>query len=206
MGSRDRRNPEAGGRPGEKGIELKKGRTLRVSGVLAALGALSVVVAGGPASAQAPRANATVITMEQDGRELFFEAPESVEPGANLKIVNKTDPKEIGPHTFSLVNRKVTPTSDEKRKDCARQAKGICGAIYGWHEVDLQSGQIGRNPVEVGKKGWNQQGDLKRTGDSWVAEKKNQSLSQKVSAPEGKTLHYFCATHPEMEGKIRVEG
>ena len=179
---------------------------MRAAGVLAALAALSVVAVSGPASAQAPRAGAAVITMEQDGHDLFFNAPETVERGQALKVKNATDPKKIGPHTFSLVNRKLIPKSQDEIKACGQDFKGICGEVTEWHEVDFQSGEVGRNPVEVGKQGWNRQGNLKRTGDSWVAEKENQSLSQKVSAPEGKTLHFFCAVHPEMQGKIRVEG
>jgi plastocyanin len=191
---------------GTKGMQLNKARTLRVCGALAALGALAVVGAGGAASASAPaKAKAAKITMNFEDKEFFFEGPESVEPGQDLKVVNNTDPRKVGPHTFSLVNRKELPKTPEAIKNCERKFKGICGAIIQWHEVDLDTGEVGRNPVEVGKRGWNQQGNLKRTGDSWVSEKENQKFSQKVSAPEGKTLHFFCAVHASMQGKIRVE-
>ena len=57
---------------------MTKVRTLRLAGALAALGALTVVGAGAEAaaaSAPADKAGATVITMERDGKKLFFDGP-----------------------------------------------------------------------------------------------------------------------------------
>ena len=185
-----------------------KARKLRLVGPVAVLGALAVATAGGSAGAStAPKAETATITAEVDGRTLFFEAPETVEPGAKLKVVNNTDPDKIGPHTFSLVNRQLPPDIDDKDalKACGQKLKGICGAIIKWHQVDLDTGEVDRNPAEAGKNGWDVQGNLKHRGDSFVTEKEGQSLSQKVTAEEGKTLHFFCAVHPEMQAKVRVE-
>ena len=136
---------------------------------MSALGALTVVGAG--ASTAAEKSGATVIKMERDGKELFFEAPATVAAGTDLKIKNKTNPRKVGPHTFSLVHEKDIPTKPKKIKACSKKLKGICGAIaIEWHEVDLQTGEIGENPVEVGKQGWDKEGSLKRKGDSWVSE------------------------------------
>jgi hypothetical protein len=182
---------------------LKKGTTLRVCGALAAVGALSIVVAGGSASAEAKRANAAVITMEQGGRGLFFDGPRTVERGQELKIKNLTNPSKSGPHTFSLVNRKLLPDSGREFKRCFQD--GICGEIAKWHQIDFDTFEVGRNPVEAGKDGWNQQGNLKRKGDSWYSEAKNESFKREVTAQKGKALHFICAFHPEMQGKIKVE-
>jgi len=173
-------------------------------------GALTIALVGGTSAsadgdAGAAAAPAT-ITMQFEKGKFFFSGAKQVRAGSKLRIRNNTEPQKGGPHTFSLVNRKLVPKTEDEMKACGRDFKGICGEIVDWHEVDLQSGEVGRNPVEVGKEGWNRQGNLKRIGDSWVAEKENQSLSREVSAPEGRTLHFFCAIHPEMQGKIRVEG
>jgi plastocyanin len=180
---------------------------LRGSAALAALTTATVIAVGGPASASSPtKAGATVITMEQDGKELYFEGPATVEAGATLKIKNKTNPRKIGPHTFSLVREADLPVTEEEIKECAKKFVKICGAIIEWHKVDLQTGEIGENPVEVGKEGWDTKGSLKRKGDSWVSEGKGESFAREVTAPEGKTLQYFCAVHPEMQGEIKVGG
>lgn len=178
---------------------------MRVFGALAALGALTVVGAGGAASANpTAKSGATVIKMERDGKTLFFDAPDTVATGTDLKIKNKTNPRQVGPHTFSLVKEKDIPTKPKQIKKCSKKLKLICGEIVLWHEVDLQTGEIGENPVEVGKQGWDKQGSLKRKGDSWVSEAKGESFVREVTAPAGKVLHFVCAVHADMQGKISV--
>ncbi len=72
-----------------------------------------------------------------------------------------------------------------RSRPAASKLKGICGAIAQWHKVDLETGEVGRNPVEVGKKGWSREGSLKRKGDSWVAFGEGESFKRKVSADAG---------------------
>ncbi len=150
------------------------------------------------------KAGATVITMERDGKTLFFDYPETVAAGDDLKIKNKTNPRQVGPHTFSLVRENDIPTKPKKIKACTKKLKGICGAIVLWHDVDLETGEVGENPVEVGKQGWDRQGSLKRKGDSWVSEQKGQAFAREVTAQPGKVLHFICAVHAEMQGEITV--
>ena len=45
-----------------------------------------------------------------------------------------------------------------------------------------------------------------KKGDSWFTPDKGTKQSRKVSAKAGKTLYFFCAVHPFMQGKIKVEG
>ncbi len=164
-----------------------------------------IIGVGGAASAStASKAGATVITMERNGKDLFFDGPATVAQGDALKIKNKTNPAAIGPHTFSLVRDKVLPVTRDQIKKCEKEFKGICGEIIRWHEVDVGTGEIGENPVLVGKDGWDRKGDRKRKGDSWVAERKGQSFKREVTAPEGKTLTFICAVHPIMQGEITV--
>ena len=180
----------------------------RLAGPLVGVAATALLVGGGPASAEpSAKAGATVISMEQDGKELFFEGPASVEAGTTLKIKNSTNPRKIGPHTFSLVNPNPLPDPDDKDelRKCGQKFKGICGAIAEWHEIDFQAEEIGRNPVEAGKEGWNRKGSLKRVGDSWFTITKNEAHKREVTAGAGNTLQYFCAIHPEMQGEIEVD-
>jgi hypothetical protein len=188
-------------------MQLKKARMLRLLGAVAALGALTVVGAGGGAASASPAAKsgATVIKAERDGKSLFFDAPATVAAGTELKIKNKTNPRQVGPHTFSLAHEKDIPTKPKAIKNCGKKLRGICGAIaIDWHQVDLQTGEIGENPVDVGKQGWDKEGSLKHKGDSWVTEAKGESFSRTVTAKPGKVLHFVCAVHPEMQGEITV--
>ena len=186
---------------------MKKIKTVRLLVALAAIGALAVVASGGgAASASTSGKGATVIKMERDGKKLFFTAPETVAAGTDLKIKNKTNPRQVGPHTFSLVKPKYLPSSREAIKNCEKNLVKICGAIVKWHDVDLQTGEVGENPVEVGKQGWDKQGSLKQKGDSWVSEQKDQSFTREVTAKPGKVLHFFCAVHASMQGEIEVVG
>jgi hypothetical protein len=178
---------------------------LRLSGALVVGASLAAVGIGGPATASmSSKGGATVIKMERDGKDLFFTGPATVERGTQLKIKNKTNPRQVGPHSFSLVREVVLPTSEKAQKACSKKLKKICGAILKWHDVDLQAGTIGENPVDVGKSGWDRKGDLRRKGDSWVAERKGESFKRKVTAPVGKTLTFICVVHANMQGEILV--
>jgi plastocyanin len=187
---------------------LNKARTLRLFGALGALGALTVVGAGESAAAASPSAKPGVtkvkIEFDRANKDLFFDAPASVAAGDQLQIKNNTNPRQIGPHTFSLVREKDLPVGKNHIKGCEKKLKGICGAIAGWHDVNLQTGEIGENPVEVGKAGWDTKGSLKRKGDSVVLERKGEKFQRPVTAPVGKTLYFVCAVHPFMQGKIDV--
>jgi plastocyanin len=194
------------GAAARKEKQLTKARMPRLLAATAALAALTIVGVGGSATAASSshKDHATVIKMKQDGKELFFEGPATVAAGTVLKIKNTTDPAQIGPHTFSLVKEKEFPTDTAEIKACAKKFKGICGAIISWHKVDLQTGDIGVNPVEAGGKGWDKEGSEKVKGDSWVAEKEGATFKQEVTAEPGTTLHFICAVHPEMQGAITV--
>lgn len=187
---------------------MNKARTLRLFGALAALGALTVVGAGGSAAVASPSAKPGVtkvkIEFDRANKDLFFDAPATVAAGDQLQIKNNTNPRQIGPHTFSLVREKDLPVGKNHIKGCERKLKGICGAIVVWHDVNLQTGEIGENPVDVGKAGWDTKGSLKRKGDSVVLERKGEKFQRPVTAPVGKTLYFICAVHPFMQGEIDV--
>ena len=185
-----------------------KARTPRLLAAAAVAAAITIVGIGGSATASSSshKAHATVIKMRWDGGKTppYFDAPTTVEAGAVLKIKNTTDPNKIGPHTFSLVKEKEIPTDPKDIKACAKKFKGICGAIIKWHHVDLQTGDVGVDPVEAGGKGWDKEGSEKVKGDSWASLAEGQTFKQKATAEPGTVLHYICAVHPEMQGEITV--
>ncbi len=194
----------------KKGIELQKARIVRVLGAVGVLGALTVVGAGGgsaTADTAAAKPGVTKIKAEfsHKDKEFSFDAPATVPAGNELQIKNNTNPRTVGPHTFSLVHEKYLPEGKKELKACGHKLAAICGAIaINWHHVDLQTGQIGENPVEVGKNGWDKQGSLKHDGDSVVLLSKGEKFQRPVTAPVGKTLTFMCAVHPEMQGQITV--
>jgi hypothetical protein len=181
----------------------------RILGAIGVLGTLTVVGAGGGSATAttAAKPGVTKVKMEfnRADKELFFDAPATVAAGDELQIKNNTNPRAVGPHTFSLVREQDLPQTRDEQKACSRKFEGICGAIaIKWHEVDLQTGQIGENPVEVGKQGWDRKGSLKRKGDSIVIERKGEKFQREVTAEPGKELYFICAVHAEMQGQIDV--
>jgi plastocyanin len=172
-----------------------------------AAGALALG-ATGTASAEDERRGGVTIEMVQEGQQLSFDGPPTVFRGENLTIVNSTDPSQVGPHTFSLTQKSLIPDSGPEFDACHKAEPGsACRKVFRAHEVNFEERKVGKKVVDDGKEGWNlmfrEQGF---TGDSWFALKQNAEYSNTVSAPAGKTLSYFCAIHPEMQGEIDVVG
>jgi hypothetical protein len=172
---------------------------LRALVLAASVAALALVAIGaGPASAADP------VTMELSKGKLKFSGPETVVAGEKLEIVNETNPKQVGPHTFSLVTKASLPKTRKAMNSCFAPKK-ICLAIAEWHGFNPKTERISKNVVRVGSAGWSTMGDATgKKGDSWYTEKKGGSISQLVSAKAGTTLTYICAVHPEMQGEVDV--
>jgi plastocyanin len=180
-----------------------KVRMLRAGGTLVALSALTIVATGAGASADsaAKRAAAT-ITMEKNGRELFFEGPRTVAEDAKLKVENLTNPNRVGPHTFSLIKKRALPEGNREFRKCGDFELKVCANIVEAHQVDLKTFEVGK-PI-VGGKTWNKSFSNRAKGDSWYTEKKGNKDTRRVTAAAGSKLFYFCLIHPEMQGKIKV--
>jgi plastocyanin len=167
------------------------------------------VAAVGLAVLASPIAGATTLTgvtdtisiVEEKG-SLKFEFPATVVQGDQLEIVNETNPKKVGPHTFSLVTKGSVPATKNARKNCFTP-KHICLSIAQWHGLDPKTEKISVNPAKAGPEGWSTMGSVSKKGDSWVTEKLNQSFTQEVSAKPG-TLYFICAIHSWMHGKVTV--
>jgi plastocyanin len=173
---------------------------LRALVLAASVAALALVAVGaGTASAADP------VVIELAKGKLKFSGPETVIAGEKLEIVNKTNPKQVGPHTFSLVTKGSLPKTRKAMNGCFAPKK-ICLAIAIWHGFNPKTERITKNVVRVGPAGWSTMGDAtSKKGDSWFTEKKGATISQVVSAQAGTTLTYICAVHPEMQGEVEVQ-
>jgi hypothetical protein len=186
-----------------KGIELRNSRVLFGSAratVLVAASALLVLCAF------ASTASAATVFMKADKKGLRFEGPKTIVTGEELKIVNQSDPKKVGPHTFSLVTKGSLPKTPKARQLCFTPDH-ICKAIANWHGVK-GNGPVKVNPVEVGAEGWDTSGTVKKKGDSWfTGEKPGTSFAQPVSVDTSagaSRIYFICAVHSFMQGSINV--
>jgi plastocyanin len=167
--------------------------------VATAIALLAPALAG---AAFTPTGITDTISIQEVNGALKFVAPATVTQGDELKIVNETNPKKVGPHTFSLVTKGSRPKTGPARKNCFTP-KHICLSIAKWHGLN-QREEVTINPAKAGPEGWSTMGSLTKKGDSWfTGEKKGTSFTQQVSAEPG-TLYYICAIHPWMQGQVTV--
>jgi plastocyanin len=162
---------------------------------------VAVLALVGSASAADP------VSIELSKGKLKFSGPETVVKGEKLEVVNKTNPKQVGPHTFSLVTKQSLPKTKKAQNSCFTPKK-ICLAIAKWHGFNPKTEKITTNLVKAGPAGWSTMGDATgKKGDSWfTGEKKSGThVTQAVTAEAGTTLYYICAVHPEMQGQVTVE-
>lgn len=146
---------------------------------------------------------ANTVYIKADKGGLRFEAPKTITSGAELEVLNQTNPKQVGPHTFSLVTKGSIPKTPKARQTCFTP-NHICMSIAHWHGASA-NGPVKVNPVEAGLEGWDMLGSLTKKGDSWfTGSKPNTSIVQKVTAAAGTTIYFMCAIHPWMHGSIEV--
>jgi hypothetical protein len=184
------------------------------TGLLAATTALAVVCASASAlaapyspPAATPQAGSVATVYIKDGKQgLRFVAPKTIVAGEDLKIENTTNPKKVGPHTFSLVAKSLWPKTAKERQLCFTKGH-ICKAIAGWHGAK-GNGPPKENPAEAGTPGWDTIGTLTEKGDSWfTGTKPHASFEQPVTADTSAgptTIYFMCAIHPWMHGSIEV--
>ena len=128
-----------------------------------------------------------------------FVAPKSIHLHDKLKIINQTDPKKIGPHTFSMVQQQDIPKSNKQIKSCQKRGH-ICRHIFHWHK----NGHV--QLAKAGRQGWDVEGSLKRKGDSWfTGETLGAHFRQRVAGDAPHVLTFMCAIHPFMHGSIVVK-
>ena len=182
-------------------------RTHRYGMSAAAAGALAIAAVGGPAAIAdgggAAQAEPATINMKLTRNGPTFGGAKQVTAGQQLRIVNRTKPRRVGPHTISLTRESVIPNTRKERRNCFTPGK-ICTAIAVAHKFNPRTEKINQPLVKAGAAGWDTEFTRRRKGDSWYTEKLGEDFSQVVSAEAGTVLHYFCAIHPEMRGEIEV--
>lgn len=172
-----------------------------VAGLVAAAGGGSPASAGESvkAAASAPK----TISMRSTPT-LRFTGSTHVKAGEPLRVRNLSDPREKGPHTFTLVAKNVLPDSPEDRRACFTPGK-ICLTAAVAHKFDEEEEKVNRPHVDALLRGWDRRFSRKvETGDSWYSETKDEEITQDVRARPGQVLRYMCIIHPEMQGQIRV--
>lgn len=173
----------------------------------ATAGALAIALIAGPVVVAqddgATPPGPPTITMKAAGKRLSFDGPETVVKGQELRIVNDTNPRRVGPHTFSLAKPSVLPHTRKQFKQCFTPGK-ICMQIALAHKFDPRTEKIRKPVVNAGAKGWNKMFSKTQTGDSWYTETQDQAFTRRVTASVGATLSFICAVHPDMQGKIEV--
>jgi plastocyanin len=167
---------------------------MRKISIITATIALCAITGAGTSVAQQQAAGTRITTVGKNQlirnaliQSTFRFNPErlTVSSGTTITIADRDRPRE--PHTLSIVRRKALPGSVEEVFNC-RPCR-VAGAHV--------EGQNPKVHVNQGKPG------LNRPGDSvWLAPGK--SVTARVTARAGKTLHYLCAIHGWMQGQIRV--
>jgi hypothetical protein len=177
-----------------------------IRGTLAIAVGLTACMALTPALASAATdlgpANTVYIKAGKGG--LRFEAPKTIAAGEELEVLNRTNPKQVGPHTFSLVTKGSIPKTKKAQNNCFTP-KHICMSIAHWHGTNGK-GPVTKNPAKAGLDGWDVLGSVTKKGDSWFTGEKEAgtSVEQPVSAAAGTTIYFMCAIHPFMHGSIEV--
>jgi hypothetical protein len=165
-----------------------------------ALGALAWTSLAPAGAASAP--DRVVVKAKGSGENMRFTvSDDSIQSGGNLVIKDRNS----DPHTFSLVQRDLIPRTKSQIQNCFHKGH-ICSEIGSWH------GATGNkpptiNPVDVGKPGWDREGNLHREGDSvfFKPKRKTWPATKPVTAKAGTNLHFICAIHPWMHGVLHVK-
>ena len=169
---------------------------------------LFALVAAGPAFAGAGAGASSIATIRIEGSSpntLRFVGPKTINEGEFLQVVNETNPRKVGPQTFTLVEPEEIPKTAKQRELCLSKGH-LCEAIMGWHGI-RRGGKPARTLVDAGSEGWDTAGTLTSRGDSWYTNKKGQSIEEAVSP--GATaapivLTFMSAFDPSLHGRITV--
>ena len=187
---------------------LSRRNSIRVAVLATAVSAVAVAaLAPALATGKGPGPTANTVFIEGSKTEpLKFVAPETINNGEELTIVNKTNPKQVGPHTFAMIDPSLFPKTAKARKTCF--PGGVCGTIAKWLGVKGPHDPVSINPSKAGKPGWSNEGNKKKTGDAWfTGEKPGGEFTQRVNVDTSEgatTIHFMCAIHPWMQGEIIV--
>ena len=150
-----------------------------------ALGATGIASMSASASDgdSAAKGKTAKIKMRADCQEEgpLLQRSEAGRSGTELKIVNKTDPNKVGPHTFTLIKQNRLPDTSKEVKACENLELAVCVNAFKAHEVEPDDVRGGQAQVDVGRKGWDK--SFGKTGDSWFTADRRASRSRGRSRP-----------------------
>jgi plastocyanin len=153
---------------------------------------------GGAAGQPAHHAKTVTVEATGKGQNLSFNSVVA-HTGDKLQIVNKTK----DPHTLSLYVGHKLPKGNYGYSHCFTP-RHPCLNIAKWHKFDGQN--IHKQTVQAGHTGWDKMGSsAKNKGDSVFFPPKKGPKTRPITAKAGTTLHFICAIHPWMQGKIKVK-
>ena len=177
-----------------------------IAGAVATLAVAGGVGGAGVAGADQARGgggggNPATVSAELDGRELFFDGAAEVESGSRLRFVNNTRPRQVGPHSFSLVRRSELPRTGREMRRCGR-GDNVCARIAQAHRVNFATGEIRRPVVDPGRPGWGT--PFGRIGDSYATERRGDTHTRRVKTDAQEYMYFLCAVHPDMQKRVLV--
>ena len=179
--------------------------SLGVAFLLLAMASAAGLAGGAVADAPEKRGLTTQIKMKFKNGIPRFKGPDAAPSNGSIEILNKTNPAEIGPHTFSLVKKSELPGTEAERKKCGKNndRKLICKKIANAHDM---TGLAANEPVVDNGvvPGWDKAFTRTKPGDSWFTETQDETHLRTIEAPAGKRLFYMCIIHPKMQGKITI--
>jgi plastocyanin len=126
----------------------------------------------------------------------FTPFKQTVRKGATVTLTRK-DLSSGEPHSLSFVKKSQLPKTNKAIDNCQNQGH-ICFKVGVAHQFDPATNAVGKPIVDVNRPG------VDGPGDSFYIAQTQKTLSFKVSAKKGRTLYYFCAVHPWMQGSIKV--
>jgi hypothetical protein len=163
-------------------------------GAAAAVSLMALAVGTATAAPEAPTKKKMAIVghfVFKAGKSAFDDqhfTPRKFDIRSSGSVTLRNKAKTEDPHTISLVKKSQLPDSF----DCE-----VCGEILGAHGVNEQTGDIANPVVNVGAAGVDQPGD-----STFIPP--HGKVRFNVTAAAGTTLHFMCAIHPWMQGRIKV--
>jgi plastocyanin len=164
--------------------DRSKRRALVVGLAAVAVPVLAAVPASGDTDAAGAPNSATITAKLRNNDFVYRPTEESVNSGGTINLRNRT--QEL--HTFSVVEKRKIPESDRAQRRCFRKGH-ICAKLFNAHD----NGR--REVVDRHRPGFDQPIDS-------IAFDSAQTID--VTANAGDKLNFFCAIHPNMQGRVNV--
>jgi plastocyanin len=139
-----------------------------------------------------------VINKSATDKMFFSPGTATIKSGETLTFEYAGNPAGE-PHTITILAAKQLPKTTRQLNECSACRQLASGHLENPHAPPGPTNDIAHWIVNKGKPG------LDEPGDSIAIEgSKHRSISIRVTAPAGTTLHFICAVHPWMQGTLKV--